>query len=510
MGPSVDTDSIARADSLARIDSLEQIVLPDTTYASADNVTAIVTIMDSVHSPVIDNLSSLYKNVPGAFTFRGSQARDARFGGSVKGEPNDIVVDWCVETATDYSVTDYGQWGGGTGWTGQPLYVEWPDSMMRRFKQESSGLTEDFGRKEIILGSLCGSIYFINYDSGKLSRRPLPVGNPVKGTVSLDPTLNGNLYGGHGVPAAQPFGNFAVDLIKHEKIMQNGRDPRARRGWNAFDSSPVRVGQFLFWPGENGIIYKYLVDGQQLILHSTLCYTIQGASPGMESSMSVWHNYGYVSDNHGHTLCVNLNTLRPVWHYDNHDDTDATPIVAVEDGHPYIYTGAEIDRHEGNACFVKLDGLTGERMWETSCEGRRCNWEAENKHFDGGFYATSLLGEGDCENLIFCNNVANLHGQDGYFMALDRRDGHIVYRTKLVHYAWSSPVGFLNEKGKQYVVTADTFGNVYIIDGKTGTIIVKKSIGSNFESSPVVVTNHLVVGSRGNRIYKLSLVTSQS
>lgn len=88
---------------------------------------------------------------------------------------------------------------------------------------------------------------------------------------------------------------------------------------------------------------------------------------------------------------------------------------------------------------------------------------------------------------------------------MDRATGKIVYETKLKYYAWSSPVGFLNEKGEMFVVTGDCTGNLYIINGLSGAIMASQRIGANFESSPVVVGNKLVVGSRGNSIFKISI-----
>ena len=72
-------------------------------------------------------------------------------------------------------------------------------------------------------------------------------------------------------------------------------------------------------------------------------------------------------------------------------------------------------------------------------------------------------------------------------------------------YAWSSPVGFVNSDDRMFVLTGDCGGNLYLIDGADGTVIKRKPVGSNFESSPVVVGNSAVVGSRGNSIFKVSL-----
>jgi len=493
-------DSLA-ADSAARAEV--QRMLPDTAYKSVERLTYKVDVFDTATAGRLADLADLYAAAPGILTFRGGPARQARFGGRVKGTPRTIRVDWEFTTDYDGRQTKVGTWGGGSGWTGQPLYVEWPDSCVARFRSEGV-LTTDFDPQEIIVGSLASKVYFLNFKTGKASRRAIDVENPVKGTVSLDPTLNGNLYVGQGVPAVRPFGALVADLHRHAVTHTFAEDRNAWRGWGAYDSSPVRVGQFLFRPGENGTLYKFTVVPGGLKLHSTLRYTKDGRAPGMEASMAVYHNYGYTADNHGNILCVNLNTMRPVWCYTNHDDTDATPVVSVENGKPYLYSGCEVDRQgSGSAYFVKLDALTGARIWETATPGRRV--DIGGKHFDGGFYATPLLGEGNCEAYIFANCVANTRNQNGELLAIRRSTGEVAYRVSLKHYAWSSPVAFLNEKGEMFLFTADTFGYVYLIDGADGRILHTARVGSNFESSPVAVGNSVVVGSRGQSIFKMSI-----
>lgn len=496
-------DSIT-ADSLAALKEAETLsMLPDTAFESTSLVKFRVdTYCDSVDS-VINDLHSLYDGKPGVFAFRGSPSRQADFGGKVKGRPDTIIVDWKFITAFDTCKTKFGVWGGGSGWTGQPLYVNWPDSMVRKFKDAGVAGSE-FRNKEIIVGSLCHNVYFIDFETGTPSRNHVDAGNPIKGTISLDPTLNGNLYVGQGVPAKRPFGHMVVDIKRGEISKFVPEDHRAARGWGAFDSSPIRVGQFLFWPGENGSLYKYICKDGDIQLHSVLRYTRNGAAPGMEASISIYRNYGYTADNHGNVLCINLNTMRPVWCFENGDDTDASIVVCEEDGKPYIYTGCEIDRKEsGVSYFRKLDALTGKLVWEATTPGQRVN--IETKHFDGGFYASPLPGKGNCENLIFTNCVTNIDGQNGEFIAIDRTSGEVVYRTKLKRYAWSSPVGFLNENGEMFIFTGDTYGHVYLINGADGKIIYTAHIGDNFESSPVVIDNHVVVGSRGRSIFKMTI-----
>lgn len=423
-------------------------MLPDTAYESAGRVSVAIEHIGSA-SGLIDNLRSAYSAVGGSLTFRGGPERDAAFGGTVSGTPSEISVDWTFNTDEDMRETSVGRWGGGTGWTGQPILVNWPDSM-RRVIASAPGTLPEFDGEELIFGSLASKVYFVDYKTGRATRKAIDVRNPIKGSLSLDPTMNGNLYVGQGVPAERPFGALVIDVLSNKISQTIGEDDKAKRNWGAFDSSAIRIGQFLFWPGENGRLYKYLVERGHITLHTVATVESNGKSPGMESSMAVYRNYGYVSDNAGNLICFNLNTLKPVWSYDLGDDSDASPLLCVEDGKAYVYGASEIDlQGEGTARFAKLDALIGKPVWERKIPGRR--HDIGGKHFDGGFYASPLSGTGNCKGLIIANCVPNTDGQNGVTMAFDRKTGKTVWQTKLKRYAWSSPVSFVNEKGTMYV-----------------------------------------------------------
>ena len=463
---------------------------PDTMFVSAEKVMFVVDTFDTSVPCMLSDYKDLYEDAPGIFMFRGSPTRNPNFCGHLHGDSININVNWIFKTGMDTSKTSHGTWYGGTGWTGQPVYVQWPDSLIAYFEQLNDTVIDHLCQQELIIASLCGNVYFIDFQTGEESRKCVNTKNVLKGTPSLNPLFNGHLYVGHGVEKHAPFGNIVFDMFTHRTIHSFGKDPKAWRSWGAYDSSPVVIGGFVFRPGENGTLYKYYIGDGGYTLQSTLRYSLSKSksSPGIESS------------------CVNLNTLRPVWHYWNHDDTDATPLVDIEDGIPYVYTGCEVDRqgNTGKSYFVKLHGLTGELIWEDTISCRRLHMGGE-KTLDGGMYCSPLLGGGDCEGMIFSNFCINTTAVRGYFTAFDKSDGHILYQTKTKQYCWSSPVAFYNDKNEMFIFTADTSGNVYVIKGKTGEIVATQKVGSNFESSPVIIDNKIVLGSRGNKIYKISL-----
>ena len=473
-------------------DSIAPHPLTSKQLQSIDDIDYKVTVYDTLHTGEIDCLRDMYDGHNGSFTFRGGLKRDANYGGKIKGRPHRVVKDWIFKTLYDTTETALGSWGGGSGWTGQPVYVRW----------NKKGMPQE----EIILGSLCGRVYFLDYRTGQPTRHSIDVTNPIKGSVSLDPTLNGNLYVGQGIPKVAPMNQLCISIPRHTITYRSGADSEAWLGWGASDSSPVRIGQFLFWPSENGTIYKYLIVGDSLVRHSALrLKPKRGVPGGVENSMCVYRNHGFFATNAGDVYCIDLNTLKPLWHYDSHDDIDASIVCEVEGDVPYLYVGSEVDRQgdSGLSYFTKLNGNTGQPVWQRSFP---CNkLLAWGKHYDGGLYGTPLLGRGNCKDLIFFNLCQYETSDQADLLALNRKTGKTVYRKRLNRFAWSSMVGFLNEKGEQYLFAGDSEGNAYLIEGRTGRILFCQHMVNNFESSPVVIGNTLVVGSRGQEIYRFHI-----
>lgn len=483
--------------------------LPDTLYTSVADIEYHIEVLDTVTSPLLSGVDDLYLDAPGIFTFRGSPYRDMTHSGTLDSIPTRIERVWVFRTDYDDRETDYGVWGGGSGWTGQPVYVEWSEELQQKQRRSSKALTSAFGSREIIVGSLCGNVYFIDYESGRASRREFVGKNPIKGSVSLDPRLNGNLYVGQGIPSEDnKIGAVVFNIFTHESISYYGRDPEAWRRWGAYDASAVVVDDFVLRPSENGTIYKLKVEADRVAIHSKMRYRRKGkGAAGIESSPVVYKDYLYTADNHGNILCTNINTLKPVWCFDNMDDIDATMVLAEEEECGVVlYVGSELDKRgsSGYCYFTKLNALTGELIWQNKIKCRKMG--SDEKPVDGGMFSTPLLGDGNCEGLIF-TNICGMGSSDlGTFVAIDRLTGEIVYKTRLNNYAWSSPVAFYAPGERMYVFTGDVVGNAYLIDAESGRIIFRRTMANNFESSPVVVDNSVVVGSRGREIYRFRIL----
>ena len=95
--------------------------------------------------------------------------------------------------------------------------------------------------------------------TGKPTRPPINTGNPIKGSVSLDPRGYPLLFVGQGIPRKKnAIGLHVYDLITHKEVFfLPGKDKASPRSWGAFDSSGLlnRTTDSYLLGGENGLLY---------------------------------------------------------------------------------------------------------------------------------------------------------------------------------------------------------------------------------------------------------------
>ena len=91
-------------------------------------------------------------------------------------------------------------------------------------------------------------------------------------------------------------------------------------------------------------------------------------------------------------------------------------------------------------------------------------------------------------------------------MALDKKTGAEVWRVRLNHYVWSSPLGIYDSQGNGYIVQCDSDGNMMLFDGLTGELYDSVSLGKNIEATPAAYGNTVVVGTRTQRICGVRII----
>ena len=192
-----------------------------------------------------------YQDVEGILTFRGDPFRNNAFIGNPSITMETLSKEW--EFQTSFSP----KWGGGAGWVGQASVISWEENekdimpISQEFKEK-----KDF--KEVIYGSLDGKVYFLDLDTGKETREPIAIKNPIKGSVALDPRGYPLLYVGQGIPQTGEIGYRIYSLIDGSLLaFIPGIDSYSYRRWGAFDGAPLihKEEDAMIIGGENGLIY---------------------------------------------------------------------------------------------------------------------------------------------------------------------------------------------------------------------------------------------------------------
>ena len=421
-----------------------------------------------------------------------------------------MVVKWAIKTKPT------GSWGGGAGWTGQPVVAEWPDSILKEMNVFDEFKTQDTFM-EVIVGSLDGHIYFLDLATGRNSRSPINIKNPIKGSVAIDPRGLPLLYAGQGINVEKQFG-FRIFSLLDQSLLHfiNGRDPFAFRSWAAFDGAALinPKNDRMVLGGENGLIYNIKLNTR--LDSATRCLAIApqelkyryktGPShqQGIENSVAAFQDKIYFADNHGYIQCLSLVTMKPVWILQNHDDTDATIVIKPECGVPFLYTGNEVDKQgkKGFSYLKKINGNTGETVWERKFA---CLTVLGEHPVNGGMLSTPVVGRmKGTGKIIF--SLSRYNGLNkGLLVALDQMTGQTLYEIALDNYAWSSPLDLYDKEGNMYIFLADSGGNVMLFDGDNGALIHQRKVADLFEASPVAFDNMIVIPSRPNKIFCIEL-----
>ena len=462
------------------------------------------------------DLPERYTELEGIVTFRGDNFRSGAAYGTASVSSKTLTKVWSKSTS-GLSDTDGTYWSG-SGWTGQPLIVKWPEATRKNISAMYDWAREKEGLVEVIYATLDGHVYFYELTSGEYTRDPLNLGFNYKGAGALDPRGYPILYVGSGVDSVNGRSRVkVVNLIDNSVMFEFGHNETfANRGWHMFDSSPLVSAETdqLIYPGENGILYiihlntKYNEQTGELSVDpdNIVKWKYNGVRSGsrywlgVESSAAIINNYIFLADNGGNLMCLDLNTLKLVWVQDVLDDTNCSPVVDVEDGHPYIYIGTSF--HYGWRSYstaeipiFKIDAETGEIVWRTDYT---CYTVQD---LSGGVQGTIAVGKNKLSDMIFGPVARTPGASSGTLAALKKDTGEVIWEKETSMYSWSSPVDFYDADGNGYLLYCNSGFNMFLIDGKTGEQLDYMNLGGNIEASPAMYGNYAVVGTRAMRTY---------
>lgn len=462
------------------------------------------------------NLPERYTELEGIVTFRGDNFRSGAAYGTAAVSSKTLTKVWSKSTS-GLSDTDGIYWSG-SGWTGQPLIVKWPEATRKNISAMYDWAREKEGLVEVIYATLDGHVYFYELTSGEYTREPLNLGFNYKGAGALDPRGYPILYVGSGVDSVNGRSRVkVVNLIDNSVMFEFGHNETfANRGWHMFDSSPLVSAETdqLIYPGENGILYiihlntKYNEQTGELSVDpdNIVKWKYNGVRSGsrywlgVESSAAIINNYIFLADNGGNLMCLDLNTLELVWVQDVLDDTNCSPVVDVENGHPYIYISTSFHygwRSYSTAAIpiFKIDAETGEIVWRTDYT---CYTVQD---LSGGVQGTIAVGKNKLSDMIFVPVARTPGASSGTLAALKKDTGEVVWEKETSMYSWSSPVDFYDADGNGYLLYCNSGFNMFLIDGKTGEQLDYMNLGGNIEASPAMYGNYAVVGTRAMRTY---------
>lgn len=462
------------------------------------------------------DLPERYTELEGIVTFRGDNFRSGAAYGTAAVSSKTLTKVWSKSTS-GLSDTDGIYWSG-SGWTGQPLIVKWPEATRKNISAMYDWAREKEGLVEVIYATLDGHVYFYELTSGEYTREPLNLGFNYRGAGALDPRGYPILYVGSGVDSVNGRSRVkVVNLIDNSVMFEFGHNETfANRGWHMFDSSPLVSAETdqLIYPGENGILYiihlntKYNEQTGELSVDpdNIVKWKYNGVRSGsrywlgVESSAAIINNYIFLADNGGNLMCLDLNTLELVWVQDVVDDTNCSPVVDVEDGHPYIYISTSFHygwRSYSTAAIpiFKIDAETGEIVWRTDYT---CYTVQD---LSGGVQGTIAVGKNKLSDMIFVPIARTPGASSGTLAALKKDTGEVVWEKETSMYSWSSPVDFYDADGNGYLLYCNSGFNMFLIDGKTGEQLDYMNLGGNIEASPAMYGNYAVVGTRAMRTY---------
>lgn len=460
-----------------------------------------------------------YTDVDGIVTFRGNNFRNSGSFGYANMEKYRFADAWNIATGT----TSYnGETWTGSGWVGQPLMVHWPSSTKAAMANMEDWAKKDDDLVEVIYATMDGNVYFLDLKSGKQTREPIRLGFTFKGAGALDPRGYPILYLGSGYNSVKGTSRvFIINLLDGSVMHTFGdNDSFSLRGsLSFFDSSALVDAETdqLIYPGENGILYiiklntQYDESGGTLSIdpspavkwHYSGVRTGSAYWVGMEDSAVIWRGHIIMSDNGGNLMCLNLNTLELDWVQDTLDDTNCSPVLSIEDDHPYIYISTSFHYGWRSTSTATIP------LWKINAENGDIVWQKDYscytmKGVSGGVQSTAAIGKHDLSGKVYFTVAKTDAAGHGRLVCLDTATGDVLWEHES-DYTWSSPVLVYSEGGSGSVIYANSTGTMFMLDGETGKEQDTFDLGGNVEASPAVYKDWLVTGTRTCQIWGVHL-----
>ena len=449
----------------------------------------------------------------GVYAFRGDNyRRNAAFGTAEIAE-GAIIPLWEYPLGglrTAESGTLY-----GVGWNSQPAVVKWAREVRTAMALYPEA-AETKALCEVIFAAQDGKVYFLNLADGSATRDPISIGYPMKGSVSVDAMGRPMIAFGQAISKMPKdtgeIGMYLYDLLTMQPLFfLNGRKTGGQVQYSAngaFDSSPLFVSRYqedaIVVAGENGLLYtvdlntdfRYSHEEMTLSVDPVVTYMNSIAAGekenrvSIESAVSMADRFVFTGDAWGIVRCVDTTTMRCVWALDLGDNVDAAMALDPMETELSLYAGttcyARVEKKDP-AVIVRINALTGEILWkfEVPC--------VKNASLDlSGCKASPVIGERGLSDYVYFT-VNEVSAGKARLYCLDKGTGEPVWSFDLADTV-SSPVAVYSEFGSGVIVQCASDGHIYMLDGQKGDLIASVQVDGQFEASPVVYRDRLVVG----------------
>lgn len=464
----------------------------------------------------------------GVTTFRGSNFRQNAASGNVSRLPSAMSVAWTQEAG---SVKGSSKTYYGIGWTGQPAIVKWSKEV-----RETTNIVEEkrnvTALKEVILAGLDGKIYFFDLADGVPTRDAIDVGYPMKGSVSVSsygmPIMTVGQYARKMASGTGDIGLRFFNLLTQKQIyLLDGLDDRAVGVEGSFDTAALfdRTNDGLVVAGTNGMLYtidmnteydakmgSISIDPEEQLLVAKASGQ-KSKTVQVLSSMAMYSHYAYYADMTGILHCVDTDTMKTVWAVELGDAVQAAVSLDFdEDGTLWVYTANTLQNRSKGTCDIRrFNAMTGEEGWALSVGVTKGDSSAIP-----GAMASPVLGEGNIDHLAIFT-LSKLSSEPGIsvtaeapgaVIAVNKQTGTVEWTYALNAYTYSSPVAVYTENGEARIIQCDSDGNIYLLDGLTGSLVSTLKVEGNIEGSPAVYMDTMVVGTTGKNtsyIYGITL-----
>ena len=517
-----------------------------------------------IHMPAADEYTT--KQL-GVMTFRGDNFRRNAAVGTLSAAPTGLKEKWHAESGSSRGTN---QTYYGYGWTGQPVIARWSTQV-----REGSNLFEKKintkALKEVIIAGMDGNIRFLDLADGELTRNSIKLGYPMRGTPTLHtggyPFMSVGQFARKMKVKTGKIGLRQYNLYsqKEQKLL-DGLDGKYHRPLNdvgSFETSALidRTSDTLIVAGSNGMLYleslnsSFDYNAKVLTIDPSITvmnYKVKGqkstALLAIESSPAAYDKYVYMANMGGVLMCIDTDTLKPVWAVNTGDSVMAavamdmqirenvqeTPVPAetgdeddpkdkapADNRELSLYTANMLNNRKKGDSDIQIrryDALSGKEIWKTSVGVTKGKKDKD----DVGAKASPVIGQHGLNDLVYFTVTGlsdegrqqlGLSGETpAVLIALEKASGKIVWSYGLSSRSESSPIAVYDEKGNGWIIQCEQNGTIHLLEGLTGSVVDTMQLNAEIEASPAAYGSTVVIGTTGKNtsfVYGIELELAQ-